>query len=1791
MKPKTYFYRKTAQSFLTICLFSSLGELQAQTNGTWITNGVGNWSDTANWASGTVAGGAGSIADFSTLNIAADHIVTLDTPITIGTLSVQDATTVSNSWVFAGTNAITLDNGPSQPVLNILNRFPVISAPLVGSNGISKTGPGAVTLSGNNSGLSGTLDLPNVAGTNSAGVTLAGTAAVGGLTTINIGGTASTGQFLALYGDTSVGSGVTINLNSPGGFNAPAGGLRAEGTNTEIVTIAGPLNVTLAGNTARIANNTAKRLDITGPITGVAGVVFRFGKNEGIHITNTANSWSGTTVHSQETFWFEPGSLPTTTNLQLCASEAGHVQTSGTFSRALGTGANQVQFTSSAARAQGFGARGGDLTLNFGGAGADILFDTSATTTAARIRTSILVLNGGTADSNITLVNPLDINGAARTIQNSAKTATLQGGIKGGAFAITKTGLGTLNLVTANTWTGDLLLPGNAGVVRLSHNEALGPVATEKNVITSGSNQITGLIELPGGISIDENKTLRMGGKIFYGNAVTAIGDQSALRSIGNNTWAGSALIANTGGSYGIESVSGTLTLGTNASTTKIINNAVTGDPNIRTLSWFGAGNVVMNLRMTDNGTSDFNFIKVGSGKLSITRGDNNFDQVPALRSGITEVVKLADSGVASSLGTAASINLGATLRYIGAGDTSNRTIGIYQTGATLDSSGTDALVLSSSAITHQAGTASTVCAPFSQGVTSLTLNDPSSIAVGQTITGTNIPAGTTITSVNVDTRVIEISQATTAASTTGLTMTIGGASTLDRTLTLTGTNADENIFAANLSDPGVGKLGISKTGSGTWYLSGATKASTGPISVLEGTLGIEGTMPVAAMTVAPTATLALSNVKLTDGNLSIGGTLELAGPVEINPLSITGPGSYPVLQYGALTGAGPLTSSFRGASFDISSSATSATLIVGATSTLTWSGASSPAWDVITTPNWLNPSLAADSFYFLDNVIFNETGAAQPNVTLNQEVRPTSVTVNNPITDYNISGLGSITGSGGLTKAGAGDLTLATANTFSGGIQLNGGTIIAGHNRALGGNEQVITIASGATLDTGGFMNANRDYDATIAGSGVDGLGAIINSGLDHQMGFRSITLSADATIGGTGRWDLRPITAGSASLDLANFKLTKKGTNIIALVDGTIANDGTIDIDEGMLSFTRMNVTGAGSINVNPAAILRFENNTTGYYAKNIAINDGSLQLTGSNLTLEAPIDLTNLSNIHIAFTRALIAAQPITGTGSLSMTSSGAGAVGVLILQNDNTYAGATTVDTGTLRIGNRTTTGSINSLPVTLSNGANLQLSRSDNTMVFPNVIEGAGNVLIGINTAVTAPEYDSLVTLTGNNTFTGNMTVFSGGVKIQNAAALGTGTKTVTLTAGSNGRPQFYLDGSSGNISVPDTVSFVTSSTNLSHPAIGNVAGDNVISGPITLTSGGGNTAISVVGGSLALNGGITANTSSRSLVLGGSLGAPGTINGLISDGTNPLGVQISGSNVWKFTSANTYTGATVVNSGTLLINGAQNVATGAVTVNGGTIGGIGTIGGNVTVQAAGTIAPGDGIGPLTTSNSVTIDGALRVEIDGTSADKLNVGSILDIGGATLNVDELGAGLTEPVYIIAEATAPIVGTFATTNIPAGYSVVVNYDGLNQIAIVSGTPYSNWETANGIASAGAAADSDSDGISNGIEFVIGGDPSGPDSGSSALLPTVTTDATYLNFVFRRSDESASYEPFVEYSTDLTNWETAVDGTAGVLITEENDPFPTEPGIDRVTVRIPRTLAAPGSKLFARLKMLVP
>src|SRR5581483_2778379 len=94
-------------------------------------------------------------------------------------------------------------------------------------------------------------------------------------------------------------------------------------------------------------------------------------------------------------------------------------------------------------------------------------------------------------------------------------------------------------------------------------------------------------------------------------------------------------------------------------------------------------------------------------------------------------------------------------------------------------------------------------------------------------------------------------------------------------------------------------------------------------------------------------------------------------------------------------------------------------TLAVSGTANLRWNPAANGAWDT-NTANWLNlGSSASDVFQTGDNVLFDDSGSAFPNVTLaaGTAVRPASVVVNADVTDYTISGSGKISGATGIEK------------------------------------------------------------------------------------------------------------------------------------------------------------------------------------------------------------------------------------------------------------------------------------------------------------------------------------------------------------------------------------------------------------------------------------------------------------------------------------------------------------------------------------------------------------------------------------------------------------------------------------------------------------------------------------------------------------------------------------------------------------------------------------------------------
>ena len=101
-------------------------------------------------------------------------------------------------------------------------------------------------------------------------------------------------------------------------------------------------------------------------------------------------------------------------------------------------------------------------------------------------------------------------------------------------------------------------------------------------------------------------------------------------------------------------------------------------------------------------------------------------------------------------------------------------------------------------------------------------------------------------------------------------------------------------------------------------------------------------------------------------------------------------------------------------------------------------------------------------------------------------------------------------------------------------------------------------------------------------------------------------------------------------------------------------------------------------------------------------------------------------------------------------------------------------------------------------------------------------------------------------------------------------------------------------------------------------------------------------------------------------------------------GTNVLGLTKLGSNKLTLDQTNTYTGATTVSAGTLIVDG--NISTSVLTTvnSGATLGGIGTVG-DLTIDAGGFFSPGNSPGIETVDGDYIQNGTLQVEIEGLTA--------------------------------------------------------------------------------------------------------------------------------------------------------------------------------------------------------------
>jgi autotransporter-associated beta strand protein len=215
-----------------------------------------------------------------------------------------------------------------------------------------------------------------------------------------------------------------------------------------------------------------------------------------------------------------------------------------------------------------------------------------------------------------------------------------------------------------------------------------------------------------------------------------------------------------------------------------------------------------------------------------------------------------------------------------------------------------------------------------------------------------------------------------------------------------------------------------------------------------------------------------------------------------------------------------------------------------------------------------------------------------------------------------------------------------------------------------------------------------------------------------------------------------------------------------------------------------------------------------------------------------------------------------------------------------------------------------------------------------------------------------------------------------------------------------------------------------------------------------------------LGNSLAF----TSTTAGTSLILTGNLNLNGNTLTITGSGDTEISGVISGaaSNVTKTGSGklslsadNTYSGATIVNDGELLL-ASGDISDSAVTVDGGTLSGSGATG--ALTATGGTVSPGTSVGAINVNGNMSLGAgsALDIEINGTTAgtdyDQIVVTGAVALDGPTLNLTygftpEIGDSF---IIISDDGVDVVTGSFdglapGASVGPTGVPIVIDYDG--------------------------------------------------------------------------------------------------------------------------------------------------
>lgn len=546
----------------------------------------------------------------------------------------------------------------------------------------------------------------------------------------------------------------------------------------------------------------------------------------------------------------------------------------------------------------------------------------------------------------------------------------------------------------------------------------------------------------------------------------------------------------------------------------------------------------------------------------------------------------------------------------------------------------------------------------------------------------------------------------------------------------------------------------------------------------------------------------------------------------------------------------------------------------------------------------------------------------------------------------------------GGLNKTGSGTLTLSASNSYTGDTTVTGGTLALTGAGTLSSSQVSITSAgfdlSGATNSL--LINNNLNLNTTtLAFTPNLILTNIVTANLNVSGATNTITIASVPGLLYPAQIHLISYTTATG-LTNANNTLAKLGLVLPTLGSpvGYLTNNAansSLDLVLTAGPAPLLPVTWRGNVNGNwdlttsnwvvtatPASAAAFANSAPTVF------DDTATGTTTVSLTTNLFPGSLVVSNV----TKSYI----FNGTGGISgtigLSKQGAG---TLVIDNTgtNNFAGAITISSGILQIGNGDTNGNLPVLTSITDNGV-LAFNRTDSVLVLSNAITGTGSISNNGSGTVTQTGIISnvggavvnnsgILVLGGANTYTNGATIINGGIIQINAAAnmgdksspftINNGTFEILSNTFASSR-QFNLGSVNSTFQMDGTANFNpsggltgvgiagTGTLNLSGSGTLLLTGTNTYSGNTFIHSG----ILSLTGVGQLSRGNYAGNITNNGTLSFANTVAQ-TLAGVIAGNGN---LTKSAAGVLTLTAANPYTGNITVSGGTLALTGTASIA-------------------------------------------------------------------------------------------------------------------------------------------------------------------------------------------------------------------------------------------------------------------------